>query len=200
MTLVPYPATTAAAAVLPIAVAALVGAPASAAVVSFVGTAAATAAPFADPSCAPLPFRGLATGSGTSSLGQFAYSHNVCIVGAVGPVIGTFVLNFGDAAVSGLLDGVATARVGVPGLFDQQFAYTMTGGTGRFAGATGRFTNIGTVDVRGGPPSRLSLNFEGTLNAPAIPEPATWAMMITGFGLVGAVARRGRDLQLGTAA
>lgn len=28
---------------------------------------------------------------------------------------------------------------------------------------------------------------------PAIPEPATWAMLITGFGLVGAVARRRRS-------
>jgi len=29
---------------------------------------------------------------------------------------------------------------------------------------------------------------------PAIPEPATWAMMIGGFGLVGAAARRRRDI------
>lgn len=32
----------------------------------------------------------------------------------------------------------------------------------------------------------------GSLNTAAIPEPATWAMMIAGFGLVGAAARRRR--------
>ena len=32
--------------------------------------------------------------------------------------------------------------------------------------------------------------FSGTLSLAAIPEPATWAMMIGGFGMVGAAARR----------
>lgn len=35
-----------------------------------------------------------------------------------------------------------------------------------------------------------SLNF--TLGTPALPEPATWAMMISGFGLVGGAMRRRR--------
>ena len=51
----------------------------------------------------------------------------------------------------------------------------------------------------------LSINFGGTANqtafdnitfgsdTPVIPEPATWAMMITGFGLVGFAARRRRS-------
>ena len=51
----------------------------------------------------------------------------------------------------------------------------------------------------------LSINFAGTANqtgfdnitfgsdTPVIPEPATWAMMITGFGLVGFAARRRRS-------
>jgi hypothetical protein len=33
-------------------------------------------------------------------------------------------------------------------------------------------------------------NFNGTGNLTAVPEPATWAMMIMGFGLVGGVMRR----------
>jgi len=59
------------------------------------------------------------------------------------------------------------------------------------------FTNIGTVDARGGPPSRLSLNFTGSIDAPAVPEPASWAMMVVGFGLVGGLARRQQREPLG---
>ena len=33
-------------------------------------------------------------------------------------------------------------------------------------------------------------NFNGTANITAVPEPATWAMMIAGFGLVGGTMRR----------
>lgn len=33
---------------------------------------------------------------------------------------------------------------------------------------------------------------QGSVGVPAIPEPATWAMMISGFGLLGAAARRRR--------
>lgn len=176
-----------------VAAVATIAAPASAGVVSFIGTATATSRPFPDSSCAPLPFRGLADGSGGSNLGTFTYSHSVCILGATGPVVGSFKLDFGASSFDGLLDGVAVARVGVPGLFDQFFTYTLTGGTGQFFDATGSFTNIGTVDVRSGPPSRLELNFAGSINAPAIPEPASWAMMIIGFGVVGYAARRRRQ-------
>jgi hypothetical protein len=33
---------------------------------------------------------------------------------------------------------------------------------------------------------------QGSVGVPAVPEPATWAMMISGFGLLGAAARRRR--------
>jgi hypothetical protein len=36
------------------------------------------------------------------------------------------------------------------------------------------------------------LTFSATITPPAVPEPATWAMMIVGFGVVGAAARRRR--------
>lgn len=39
-----------------------------------------------------------------------------------------------------------------------------------------------------------SIDVDAPGGSPAIPEPATWAMMIAGFGLVGGVARRRREM------
>jgi len=39
-----------------------------------------------------------------------------------------------------------------------------------------------------------TINFSTTSIAPAVPEPASWAMLITGFGLIGAAARRRRAI------
>jgi hypothetical protein len=45
---------------------------------------------------------------------------------------------------------------------------------------------LGTFTVQDG------LTVRGVGFAPRVPEPATWAMMIGGFGLLGAAARRSR--------
>ena len=156
--------------------------PASAAVIPFSGTATATANVGADPSC-PV-FQGLASGSGTSSsYGAFTYSHTACTTGATGPVTGTYIINFGVDQFSGNFSGTSAATATM-GLFDLLFTYNITTGTGRFAGGTGSFNQVGSVDVRGGPPSRLTLNFT------AVPEPATWAMMLLGFAGIGLTIRR----------
>lgn len=180
-----------------LSVAIMVGAagPLDAAVLSFNGTATARPNSFADPSCAPLPFRGVIspTPSGVSNLGGFSYSHDSCTQGATGPAVvgSSFTIDFGESSFSGLFNGTTTPRAGTPGLFDQIFTYTITDGTGQFAGATGSFTNIGTADSRGGPPPLLTFSFAGTIDAPAaVPEPASWALMIGGFGLVGGALRR----------
>jgi hypothetical protein len=36
-------------------------------------------------------------------------------------------------------------------------------------------------------------SYSGTLNVAAVPEPATWAMMLLGFGAMGLVIRRRRQ-------
>ena len=165
-----------AASVLPLA--------ASAQAVDFSGSMSAPAAVAPNAVCAPIPFQGLITaGVGTSPFGAFTYSHTVCTTGATGPVSGTYTIDFGIDQFNGALAGTSAASA-TPGLFDLLFNYSISGGTGRFAGATGSFTGTGTADVRNAPPSIVSLTFS------AIPEPATWAMMLVGFGAIGVGHRR----------
>lgn len=187
--------------ILPLAAAAaalaFAAAPGHAAV--FTGTATATAMVGRDASCAPLPFRGIIShsdSSGSSNLGAFTYSHNACTAGTTGPVNGTFELDFSGALLNGSFTGGSVARPGTPGLFDQTFTYLVLGGTGRFAGATGSFVNVGTVDTRGGPPSRLNFDFDGAIFAAGVPEPGAWALLILGFGVVGRALRRRRPRPL----
>lgn len=158
---------------------------AEAATVDFSGSATATAMVGPNAACAPAPFQGIANGTGTSAFGNFTYSHTACTTGATGPVTGTYLIDFGIDQFSGAFAGTSAAT-STTGLFDLLFTYTITAGTGRFAGGTGSFGEVGTVDVRNGPPSRLTLNFA------AVPEPATWAMMLFGFGGIGIAMRRRR--------
>ena len=168
-----------------LAAAASLGSAVSAQQINFSGSAGATALVAPNPICAPLPFRGVATGSGTSTFGSFNYSHITCTAGGTGGVQGTSIFDFGADQFTASLLGTAAAT-STPGIFNLFLAYDITGGTGRFANATGSFNDVGTVNVQGGPPSRLSFTFS------AVPEPQTWEMMLLGFAAVGLAARRQR--------
>ncbi len=145
-----------------------------------------------------VPGPGIPSSSGSEDMfGTFQASMSHCIV-TVPPTpfeqgIFSWAFDGGD-----LLEGIYTGEVlatATPNFFDATIAYVVTGGTGQFLGASGSMAEIGSF-LRGpnpqGPGSITDWTgtFTGRLDLPAVPEPATWAMMIVGFGLVGRAARR----------
>lgn len=169
--------------------------PAQAAVLTFTGSVTGQGVVTPDAACAPRNRGNIdpATTTGNSSLGAFTYGHTVCTSGPPGgPIDGTFVIDFGSDSFFGTLSGASARNAIVPTFFDFDIAYSILGGTGRFLGATGSFmTGPGSGADITFRPSRVTLNFaNGRINAPAVPEPATWALLIVGFGAVGGAMRR----------
>lgn len=119
---------------------------------------------------------------------------------------GAVVLNGRIVDSAGLL-GPGLGRLDAPGAYGQDYLYVLgngarntvvtegfqvgvnrlrmyvndTGGQGIF-GNTSQF-----IDLVSGGTIRATLNYDLT---DAVPEPATWVMMIGGFGLIGAAMRR----------
>jgi hypothetical protein len=135
---------------------------------------------------------GNSTAVGTSNLGAFGPSATHCIAPGT-PYAGVFSFDFASGNVlSGTTAGYMTPTV-TPGVANSFVTFTATGGTGFFLGASGTIAGQGLLDRRPlRPLNQLSLN--GVLNLPAVavPEPASWALMIAGFGVVGAAQRRAR--------
>jgi len=135
---------------------------------------------------------GNAITAGTSNFGAFGPSMTHCLTPPPTSYSGG-VFEFDFAAgdeFSGTYSGFFTPT-GTPNLLNSTVNYIVTGGTGRFLGATGTIQGIGTLDRNPLRPIN-NLVLSGTLNLPAVPEPSVWAMMITGFFGVGATLRRRR--------
>lgn len=168
--------------------------PASAVGLSFTGQVTGVSTLIgADPTCAPLQFRAVINPSSTvghSSLGDFTYSTNTCLApaGPNAPSFGTFTIDFGIDSFSGSFDGGSTLSH-TPGISDTSWLFTVLSGTGRFEGASGTFEGAGLADARTRP-THVAISFIGDINAPAVPEPATWLLMILGFGAAGLSMRR----------
>lgn len=68
-------------------------------------------------------------------------------------------------------------------------------GTATFSNGDPAQSNIGTFTLatssRNGSPAAIDFTFTGNAST-AVPEPASWAMMVAGFGLLAAVMRRRR--------
>ena len=93
------------------------------------------------------------TGSGSghaSQLGQFTISYEVAVdlTTVSGPASAEFVAANGDSIYA---NGTGQAtETGTPGVFNIVENYTITGGTGRFAGASGTITLDRVVDTNTG--------------------------------------------------
>ena len=145
----------------------------------------------ADATCAPLQYRSAIDPSstvGTSSLGDFTLSTSTCLSLGGGASFGTFTIDFGSDAFSGSFNGGSTPT-DPPGISATAWLFTILDGTGRWADASGTFDATGLADARTRP-THVTIDFAGNVNAPALPEPASWALMIFGFGAIGFVARR----------
>jgi len=180
------------------------GAPAVAGTVTFTGTRSNTNTlnPPGTGRCAPLNTVNIAPGallsSGSSNLGAFASTQSHCIAGPPGPMNpvrevtdGEFTYAFeqGDSFF-GTYTGVVTFASGVVTGVENLI---VTGGTGRFLNATGSIVSTGTLTfgmVNGATVGIFNGTVNGVLDAPAIPEPATWGLMIAGFAGVGLASRR----------
>jgi len=137
---------------------------------------------------------GNSTQTTSSSFGSFGITIAHCVVFPPVPPFsyagGVFDFSFAGGSLTGSYSGDVTPTAN-PAVVNNDTSYLITGGTGKFAGASGAFTATGTLELASG----LNINTQslsGTITAPNIPEPATWAMLIAGFGLVGAAARRRR--------
>ena len=133
--------------------------------------------------------------SGVSNLGAFSLSESHCIAGLPPNPYdqGRFEWTFADGAtLFGTYTGAASLSP-TPGVFALTSDAVVGGGTGRFLGATGSFSTVGKLRLGMVDGQRVSIGegvFTGAINAPAIPEPGTWALMIAGFGATGAALRR----------
>lgn len=171
---------------------------ASATILNFTGTVTGVSTLIgADPTCAPLQFRSNINPTSTvghSNLGDFTYSTTTCL--NVGGSIsnGSFTIDFGTDSFSGTFDGGSTPSA-ITGISNTAWLFTILSGTGRFAGASGVFDGAGIADARTRP-THVAISFIGDINAPAVPEPASWMLMLVGFAGVGLALRRRHEPML----
>ena len=135
---------------------------------------------------------------GNQAVANGAFSNSVKFtVGKSGILNGTF-STFGDPfggvnmSVPGASVTITPSKAGsaVSFILAPNPVFT-AGGLGNTLIKAGEYT----LSVTGSNSFGVS-SYSGTLNFFAVPEPATWAMMIGGFGLIGAATRRARKLNV----
>lgn len=122
---------------------------------------------------------------GNNDVQNGAFNDSVIFVIPQGTLNGTFSTRLdtkGGVDVSGAGDGIFVNTTPFTLFFTATSTFGELNDTSFPAGAY-------TFRVKGQNSGGIS-SYAGTLNFVAVPEPAAWAMMISGFGLVGAFARR----------
>jgi hypothetical protein len=141
-----------------------------------------------------LILEGLATGSvlsGTPSLNAIwnpvTFNDHSVIELTTGQLNGTLKLTFadGNTLTGNLFEDVSKVDGMGVGPFTQ--IMTFTGGTGEFAGATGSFSGTGVGTTNG-----FTTSGSGTINAPAIPEPASGALLLGGLAVMFVALRQSK--------
>jgi hypothetical protein len=105
------------------------------------------------------------------------------VAGTFNGVAGTGNINFGSGPI------LASLNIGAPGL-----GFTQFGGVSLFSFVGGQpVFNTGTFDLFGIVVGRSTLTITEVLDnggiGSTVPEPASWLMMVLGFGLVGGMLR-----------
>lgn len=114
--------------------------------------------------CAPLLTIGLQSAGTGTHLGRFSGSHSHCLDPATGVFTRgqvTFTAANGDQ-LAGTYGPGALIPGDRPGVFTFENPTVFTGGTGRFAGATGQARATGSVDLAS-PNAPFTLQIDGTL-------------------------------------
>lgn len=83
----------------------------------------------------------------------------------------------GDTLFGGLFENDSAVLATNTGPFTQTL--TFKGGTGDFAGATGSVSGGGLIGTTG-----FTTSGSGTLDAPAVPEPASTALLLSGLAFL----------------
>lgn len=100
---------------------------------------------------------------------------------------GTVSLKFADGNTLFGKEFADVSKVNAMGGGPSTETFTFIGGTGEFAGATGSLSGAGVGTANG-----FTESGSGTINAPAVPEPASAALLLGGLALILGALRRSK--------